>query len=208
MCKMNVVVNRVMLGNRELGWEVWNGRCIEEYTSRQLTDMIMGGRDKVYGLRIGRSGELEADRENFFTTSIMEHRHIGNYRSMESESSVNMSYICWGVERRKGENVYKCISNKFEQAVLSEEEIKAYLALGVLTGGVRLKDGKVEAAVMETVDKKAEPERKEPVKVMHETVAGDAKGNKPDTKPEPSKKNEQKADTAAAKKAPAGKEGD
>ena len=36
MCKMNVVVNRVMLGNRELGWETWNGKNIEEYTSKQL----------------------------------------------------------------------------------------------------------------------------------------------------------------------------
>lgn len=30
ICKMNVMVNRVMLGNRELGWEVWNGRCAEK----------------------------------------------------------------------------------------------------------------------------------------------------------------------------------
>lgn len=201
MCKMNVVVNRVMLGSRELGWEVWNGRCIEEYTSRQLADMIRGGRDKVYGLRIGRSGELEADMENFFTTSIMEHRHTGNYRAMESERPVNMSYICWGVDNRDGEKAYKCISNKFEQSVLSEEEIKAYLTLGVLTGGARLKDGKVEAAVMEAGGRKTEPECKEPVKPMSKPGAADEKEKKQDAKPASPKKNEQKADTSAAKTA-------
>ena len=26
MCKMNVVINKLVLGNRELGWECWNGK--------------------------------------------------------------------------------------------------------------------------------------------------------------------------------------
>ncbi|MBQ3794848.1 MAG: hypothetical protein IJS12_04125 [Lachnospiraceae bacterium] len=164
MCKMNVVVNRVMLGNRELGWETWNGKNIEEYTSKQLQDMIRGGKDKVYGLCLGKDGELEADAEGFFTTSVMEHRHIGNYRPMDSESLVNMAYICYGTDKVEGKTVYKCISNKFEQVNLTDEQIKAYLTLGVLTGGARLKDGRIEVAKVEVVVKKPEEKPVEPAK--------------------------------------------
>jgi len=144
MCRNNIVVNRLMLGNRELGWEVWNGKNVEEYTSKQLQDMIRNGKDKVYGLCVGADGELEADKEGFFTTSIMEHRHVGNYRAVDSDIPVNMAYICYGTCEAKGEVLYKCISNKFEQMQLSEEQLKAYLTLGILTGGARIKDGKIE----------------------------------------------------------------
>ena len=46
MCRVNVVVNRIMLGNRELGWEVWNGRSIDEYTSKQIENIIRAGNCK------------------------------------------------------------------------------------------------------------------------------------------------------------------
>ena len=65
MCRVNFVINRLMLGNRELGWECFNGKGIEEYTSKQLLEMIRNGKDKVYGLCIGKDGELEPDKEGF-----------------------------------------------------------------------------------------------------------------------------------------------
>lgn len=212
MCKMNVVVNRVMLGNRELGWETWNGKNIEEYTSKQLQDMIRGGKDKVYGLCLGKDGELEADAEGFFTTSVMEHRHIGNYRPMDSESLVNMAYICYGTDKVEGKTVYKCISNKFEQVNLTDEQIKAYLTLGVLTGGARLKDGRIEVAKMENTDNKpVEPEVKEPVQEPVKPVAKEDKvetsDKKKEGKPDVSKKDDKKAVAPVAKTITTGKRG-
>jgi hypothetical protein len=57
MCKMNIyVVSKLVLGNRSLGWECWDGR-LSEYTTKQLKDMIVAGKQKVCGLRIGDNEE-------------------------------------------------------------------------------------------------------------------------------------------------------
>lgn len=177
MCRVNFVINRLMLGNRELGWECFNGKGIEEYTSKQLLEMIRNGKDKVYGLCIGKDGELELDKEGFYVTSIMEHRHVGNYRPMDSDSSVNMSYICMGVDILDGNEVYNCISNKFESVLLSKEQIKAYMMLGVITAGVRIRNGEIEVAVIESAEKKEEV--KAPVVVTEAPQKDEAKKEDP-----------------------------
>ena len=175
MCKINVVLNRVMLGNRELGWEVWNGKEIEEYTSKQLESIIKAGKDKVCGLKLGGDGELEMDYEGFYTTNLMEHRHIGNYKAMNAESHINMNYVCVGRAENNGKKVYNCISNKFEQAEFSEEDIKSYIRLGVLGGGAKLDGDKVVVASLE-LPKKEETKAQEKPEVKSE--------EKPEVKPE------------------------
>ena len=83
MCKMNVVINKLVLGNRELGWECWNGKEVAEYTSKQLKDIINGEKQKVCGLRVGKSGELELDKEGFFTSNMIVHSHICSLKYIE-----------------------------------------------------------------------------------------------------------------------------
>lgn len=157
MCKMKVVVNQLVLGNRELGWELWDGKGILEQTSRQIKDAINKG-EKVCGLMVGKSGELELDAEGFFTTDLMIHSHIGNYRSMTNDASVtNQVLVCIGSKTIGGKRVYDCISSRFEQLKVSEEEMRAYLKIGLVTSGARLNGEEIEVASLE--NEKKEPEK-------------------------------------------------
>ena len=176
MCKMNVVVNKLVLGNRELGWELWNGKEVMEYTSKQLKDIIKAGKQKICGLKIGESGDLELDREGFFTTNMMVHSHIGSWKSMTEEGMANLLYVCIGSREESGKVVYDCISIRFEQAVITESDMRAYLKIGIVSGGAKLDGEKIVVASTEleavkevevAVADKKEPEKKpEPTKVV------------------------------------------
>ena len=146
MCKMNIVVNKLVLGNRELGWELWSGKEVMEYTSKQIKDMIKAGKQKICGLKIGDNDELELDKEGFFTTNMMVHSHIGSWKSLEEESMVNNLYVCIGSHEESGKMVYDCISSKFEQAKISENDMRAYLKIGIVSGGAKLDGEKIVLA--------------------------------------------------------------
>lgn len=172
MCKMNIVVNKLVLGNRELGWELWSGKEVMEYTSKQIKDMIKAGKQKICGLKIGDNDELLLDKEGFFTTNMMIHSHIGSWKSMEEESMVNNLYVCIGSHEESGKMVYDCISSKFEQAKISENDMRAYLKIGIVSGGAKLDGEKIVLAGTETekkvqvpvTEKKEEPVKNEPAK--------------------------------------------
>ena len=138
MCKMLVVVNQLRLGNRILGYSAWSGKEVMEFTEKQLKDMIRSKKQKVCGLMLGANGELELDKDGFFTTDMTIHTHIGNWKSMNEESMVNNLYICIGSSKEQEKTVYHCISRRFEQAVFSESDMKAYLKIGIVCGGAKL----------------------------------------------------------------------
>lgn len=172
MCKMNIVVNKLVLGNRGLGWELWSGKEVMEYTSKQIKDMIKAGKQKICGLKIGDNDELLLDKDGFFTTNMMVHSHIGSWKSMEEESMVNNLYVCIGSHEESGKVVYDCISSKFEQAKISENDMRAYLKIGIVSGGAKLDGEKIVLAGTEpekkvqvpVTEKKEEPVKNEPAK--------------------------------------------
>lgn len=154
MCKMNVVLNKIVLGNRELGWQTWDGKQVAEFTSKQLKDIIKAGKQKVCGLKVGCSGELELDTEGFFTTNMMVYSHIGNWKPMVEDSMLNLLYVCIGSRVENEKKVYDCISSRFEQLAITEEEMKVYLKMGVVSGGAKLDGDKIIVASLE-LEKKA-----------------------------------------------------
>ena len=150
MCKMRVVVRRECLGNREQAFSVWSGKDVMEYTGNQIRSMIKSGQ-KVCGLTM-KDNELVPDTEGFFTTNIMEHRYCGNFTPMIENESVmaNVFYIVIGSHEEKGVTYYDCISTKFEQAAFNQSDVKAYIRLGIISGGARLAaDDKIELAPLE-----------------------------------------------------------
>ena len=149
MCKMRVVVRREMLGAREQAWSVWSGKDVMEYTGNQIRNMIKSGQ-KICGLAL-KENELVPDMDGFFTTNIMEHRYCGNFTPMiEGEVTANVFYIVIGSHEEKGVVYYDCISTKFEQASFTESDVKAYIRLGIVSGGARLgADDKIELAPLE-----------------------------------------------------------
>lgn len=163
MCKMRVVVNREMLGNREICWSLWSGKDVMEMTSSQIKNLLKAGHE-IKGLTAGEDGELVPDKEGFFCNNIMEHRHCGNYTPMaECENMVNVFYIVIGSHEESGKAVYDCISTKFEQAIISEEDLKVYLRLGIISAGAKLEGDKVllPAGKKEPEVKQAGPAKEE-----------------------------------------------
>lgn len=169
MCKMRTVVLREMLGNRETCWSLWSGKDVMEMTSNQIKNLLKAG-TKVCGLTIGKNGDLEPDKEGFYCTNIMEHRHCGNYVPMIEEGYMsNLFYIVIGKHEENGVDVYDCISTKFEQLSISEADLKAYIKIGIVSAGAKLVEDKVVLASLENEKEEeqkpetqsVEPEKKE-----------------------------------------------
>ncbi len=150
MCTMRVVVVREMLGTRETGWSLFDGRQLMEKTSKEIKELIKSGK-KVCGLTLDGDGELAMDKEGFFCRNILEHRHCGNYKPMlEEDFSANLFYIVIGRHTENEKTVYDCISTRFERLTLTEEDVRAYLRVGVISAGCRIgADNKIELAPLE-----------------------------------------------------------
>lgn len=174
MCKMRVVINKLMLGNRELGYEVWSGKDVIEMTSNQVQKLIKEGK-KVCGLCIGKDGELVLDKEGFFTTDMTIHTHINNYKTMKEESMTNLLYVCIGSHEEAEKTIYDCISSRFEQAQFSKADMAAYLKLGIVSGGAKL-DAKGEIVLasleyeIDTKEEKVKPVENEKPKEEKQQV--------------------------------------
>ena len=162
MCEMKVAVNKLMLGNRELGWECWDGKGVLELTSKQIRDLIIRG-DKVCGLTIDEDGELVLD-SGFFCTDLMTHAHVGNYKHIMNDAGVtNQVLVCIGSKVAGGKRYYDCISSRFEQLRITEDEMKAYIKIGLVTSGARLIGEEIEVASTqpEVKDRKVKQEQVE-----------------------------------------------
>lgn len=162
MCMAKVVVLRTMLGNREIGWELWNkdkGEVIE-MTSKEIKNSLLKD-DPIYGLAVGKDEELVLDKE-FFMVNIMEHRHVNNYTPMvEDENCVaNVAYIVTG----KVDTGYEVISTKWERKTVTEEMLKMFMSMGLVFGGAKLEGDKVVLPELErkTPKKEAKAESVKP----------------------------------------------
>lgn len=143
MCK--VVVNRLMLGGRELGWEIWMGKEVIEMTSNQIKTALKRGRSDIMGLCLDEKGELVLDKENYYMENIMCKVHIGRLTPMvESETAMmNVFYYVTGTEEKDGDILYHMISSRFERVTMGHENLMALYRLGVLAGGVKVEGDKI-----------------------------------------------------------------
>lgn len=176
MCKMRVVIRKELLGAREQGWSIWTGKDVQELTSKQIKDIIKAGKEKICGLKIGETGELELDGEGFFTRNLMEHRMCNNFKPMFEEDSVaNMMYTVIGSHDENGSIVYDCISNRFEQAKLTELEVKTYIKIGIISSGAKLDGDKIVLADLEFKNKEDKDVEKKTVESKEVPVKEEAK---------------------------------
>lgn len=162
MCRKLVVTNKLSLGNRELGWEVYSlpkGEVLE-FTSKQLKDAIRTGTDEVYGLTIKEeSGELVLDTEGFYTTNLMNKTHINSLTPLaESDCLAKLFYTVIGMRKEKQETKYEVISSRYERVWLGEERVKVMLEMGFISSGAKLENGEVVVAPLEKPKKEEKKE--------------------------------------------------
>lgn len=217
MCEARTVVLRTMLGQREQGWALFNGKEMVEMTGNEIKSAILRG-EVIHGLAVEGS-QLVMDKK-FFTRNIMEHRQVGNYKPMMEDENImaNIFYIILG---KKENGLYDAISTKFGREELSEEKVKAYYAIGVISAGAKVENDKVilpdpvQKPVTENVEskdkvetpveksettipkvedtKEPEPAAEKPVEVVKTEEKEEKKEEKPDlngkesAKPEPVK---------------------
>ena len=127
------VLNRVDLGQRVTGYEVFNpgvnGGEVLGMTAKQLSEAVKSG--EVLGMVLDGSGALKLDEAKGFR-AIMVKTGVGTLTSTDPAAVANLMYT---VYRRDGEN-YKVISSRFGRQTFCADKIKALLDLGAVNGEV------------------------------------------------------------------------
>lgn len=127
------VLNRVDLGNRVVGYEVFNpavnGGEVIGLTAKQLTDAVKSG--DVLGMVLDDKGALALDVAKGFK-SIMVKTGIGTLTSTDETAVANLMYTIY---KRDGEN-FRVISSRFGRQSFCADKVKALLDLGAVNGVV------------------------------------------------------------------------
>ena len=162
MCRTRkmIVVNKLGLGVRELGYEIYSlpkGEVLE-FTAKQLRDIIKAGKEEVYGLKIAENGFDLVFDESFFTSNIMYKVHIGSLTPMvQTDCLVNLFYVVIGTHGEKGSIQYDVISSRFERTSFNGEKLRTLIEMRVITGGAKLdENGKIVVASLEKVKEPVE----------------------------------------------------
>lgn len=150
MCRKIYITNELVLGQRPLGWEAWvipKGE-VQEFTSKQIKDIIKQGNEEVYGLAVNKTtGELEADTEGFYVTNYMVKSHINSLVPKNPEDCLaNLFYIVVGTHKEKNNILYDVISSRYERTSFTEDKVKTLLEMGIISAGVRIVGDKLEIA--------------------------------------------------------------
>ena len=150
MCRKIYITSELVLGHRPLGWEAWvlpKGE-VQEFTSKQLKDIIKQGNEEVYGLVVNKStGDLEIDREGFFVRNHMVKSHINSLVPKNPEDCLaNLFYIVIGTHKEKNNILYDVISSRYERTSFTEDKVKTLLEMGIISAGVRIVGDKLEIA--------------------------------------------------------------
>ena len=159
MCKL-VVINKLYLGNRELGYELMDLSKLEvvEMTAGQIKSALKAGKE-ILGVKVSAGNELELDKEKYYMSNIMKKVHINKLEPLyEAESSLaNIFFYVVGVCDKDGKRYYNVINSRFGRTKMTEELVRAYIPIGVIAGGVKLEDDKVIVSdLIKPVDKKPE----------------------------------------------------
>lgn len=145
------VINRVDLGQRVVGYELFNsavnGGEVIGMTPKQLCDAIKAGEV------LGMTADMKLDEAKGFH-AIMVKTGVGNLTSTDPTAVANLMYT---VYKREGEN-FKVISSRFGRQTFCADKIKALLDLGAVNGVVL--DGNTLKCSWELEDTEVKTKRK------------------------------------------------
>ena len=190
MCTTLLAINKLYLGNRELGYELYDltrGEVIE-MTAGQIKQALKGGKS-ILGVKVSSGNELIPDEEEYYMRNLMKKVHINKLEPLfECESSIaNMFYYVTGTANRNSVKVYKVVNSRFGREEITEEKLKALYELGVVAGGVKVEHGSVVVSKYIEHEEKDETgkEKEKPLEKDKKETVEKAKTAKTDTKPKP-----------------------
>ena len=160
MCKL-VVINKLFLGNRELGYELMDiGKTeVVEMTASQIKTSLRAGKN-ILGVKVSAGNELVLDKEKYFMSNMMKKVHINKLEPLyEAESSLaNIFFYVVGTGVETGKQYFDVVNSRFGRTRMTEEMIKAYYPIGVIAGGVKIENDEIIVSeLIKSVDKKSEP---------------------------------------------------
>lgn len=144
MCKKMTVAYGDLIGQRLVGWSLFNGSDYGFFSDKQVKAKLAAG-DLVNGLKLGQDGEVTIDPE--FNRIIMGKSGLTFSPFLvadeaEGEAVMNKTFSLVKVRRDKGGNVYEFITNRCGHEEYTEDMLKAMLSVMDM-GGVRLEGDKL-----------------------------------------------------------------
>ncbi len=152
MCKKLTVAYGDYIGQRLVGWCVFNGKDYNFLSDKQVKARLTIG-ELVNGLKLDSEGNVTIDRE--FTRMLMgksglSFSPITNLDEDDNESVMNKYYALVKVTKDKTGNSYGFITNRCGYEEFTETQLKAMLAVMDM-GGVRL-DSKGKLVVYKGIE--------------------------------------------------------
>lgn len=151
---MKYLVNRVDLGKRTMGYEIYVSETKEfiGMTEKQIKDGIGVG-IAVKGFILNADGDLVLDNESFKTSNIMVKTGIGNLKPLyKTDCVASAFYVVVGAYKKLEGDVYEVISSRHGRIEITEAKLKALLELGAIQGGAYL-DNKGRVAICDGVER-------------------------------------------------------
>ncbi len=129
MCKELTLINRVDLGNRVLGYELFNHdtQDIIGKTERQIKNAIKSG-TIVHGFKYTGTDSIELDQE--FIKVLMVKTGIGTLRPIDDDSIINIVYTVVG----QSKSGYEVVTSRFWHGTIPSEKLITLYDMGVVNG--------------------------------------------------------------------------
>ncbi len=152
MCKELTVINRVDLGNRILGYELYNhdNQDIIGKTERQIKSAIKAG-IIVHGFKYTEKDSIELDQD--FVKVLMVKTGVGNLKPNSEDSIINIVYTVVG----QSKSGYEVVTSRFWHGTIPTEKIKVLYDMGAVNG-IKINDnGDIE--LIQPSTKQEEPNK-------------------------------------------------
>lgn len=152
MCKKLTVAYGDFIGQRMVGWCVFNGKDYSFLSDKQIKSKLEQG-VLVNGLELSEDGKVVIDKEftpNLMGKSGLAFSAISSADDGDDDTVMNKYYALVKVSKAKAGNQYQFITSRCGTEIFSEAQLKAMLSVMPM-GGVRL-DGKGKVVVHKGVD--------------------------------------------------------
>lgn len=169
MCKF--VTGRLDLGKTRIaGYTAYDSKSknILELVPTEAKSLVERG--ELYGLIINEQGELIPDKEGFAMNNLFIKSGVGNWRTMyDNDGMTSEMFILVRVITSGEESFYELVNNRGGRIIITEELMRARLALFEI-GGCVMDNGKIKpckGVILETITvDTTEPE----LKLLHQST--------------------------------------
>ena len=148
MCMKMYLVDGMYLGNRLIGYEMYESKVFgfSGMSEKQVISKLKRG-ERVYGFILGEEDGkevLKLDVQGFNMSNLQLKTGVNNlsWLNEDSGSDMNMELIVVAVSSDK-KKVYETVNARHARVEYSEDKLKMMIELGVPVAGVRLEKNRL-----------------------------------------------------------------